>query len=170
MDVGYLKLFRQTKNNKVVMKDADHLAIWIWLLMEAVFKPTYATFGGKQITLQPGQLTTGRKRIASELHISESKVQRVLKRFESEHQIEQRTDRQCRLITIVSWNEYQASEQRIEQQVNNERTTSEQRVNTKEEYKNIKNKRIVINNNWEGLDMKTLDDVAADFWKRRGVQ
>ena len=35
---------------------------------------------------------------------------------------------------------------------------------------NIKNKRIVINNNWEGLDMKTVDDVAADFWKRRGVQ
>lgn len=140
MDVGYLKLFRQTKNNPVVMKDADHLAIWIWLLMAAVFKPVDVTFGGRQMTLQPGQLTTGRKKIASELHISESKVQRVLKCFENEHMIEQRTDHQCRLISIVSWHKYQISEQPNEQRVNNDRTTSEQRVNTKEEYKNIRNK------------------------------
>lgn len=139
--VGYLKLHRKLRENPVVMKDADHLAVWIWLLTEAVFAPTKVTFHGEQITLQPGQFTTGRSKIATELKISESKVQRILKRFESEHQIEQRTDRQCRLITIVSWDEYQSSEQRDEQQMNNERTTSEQRVNTKKENKEYKNKR-----------------------------
>lgn len=171
MDVGYLKLFRQTKNNPVVMKDADHLAVWIWLLMEAVFRPVDVTFGGQRITLQPGQLTTGRKVIASELHISESKVQRILKTFENEHQIEQQTDHKCRLISICSWHKYQASEQLTEQQVNNYRTTGEQLVNTKEEYKNIRKKEILINkkeripmsNSIPGTTM--AEKVAA--WKER---
>ena len=134
---GHIALHRKVLENPVVCKDADHLAIWIYLLCKAVWKPTDVIFHGERITLSPGQLTTGRKAIAENLRISESKVQRVLKLFESEQQIEQRTDRQCRLITIVSWDKYQFSEQRVEQQVNNDRTTSEQRVNTKEEYKNI---------------------------------
>lgn len=142
MGVGYLKLYRKTLDNPTVMKDADHLAIWMWLLMNAKFFPTDDWFGGQRITLQPGQFITGRKKISEALGVSESKVQRVLKCYESEHMIEQRTDRQGRLITIVSWDEYQANEQSSEQRVNNERTTSEQRVNTitrKKERKNIKN-------------------------------
>lgn len=142
MSVGYLKLYRQTLDNPTVMKDAEHLAIWMWLLMNAKFAPVDDYFGGERITLQPGQLITGRKRISEALGVSESKVQRVLKCYESEHMIEQRTDRQGRLITIVSWDRFQASEQPSEQRVNNERTTSEQRVNTikrNKERKNIKN-------------------------------
>lgn len=142
MGVGYLKLYRKTLDNPTVMKDSDHLAIWMWLLMNAKFFPTDDWFGGQRITLQPGQFITGRKKISEALGVSESKVQRVLKCYESEHMIEQQTDRQGRLITIVSWDEYQVSEQSSEQRMNNERTTSEQRVNTitkKKERKNIKN-------------------------------
>ena len=150
--VGFLKLHRRTLDNPTVMKDADHLAIWIWLLMEAKFAPVDESFGGRRITLYPGQLITGRKKISDELGCSEAKTQRVLKRFESEHMIEQRTDRQCRLITIVSWDLYQVGEQPNEQQVNNNRTTSEQRVNTIKRNKEIKNKRIINSINHYGPD------------------
>lgn len=142
MAVGFLKLYRQTLENPTVMKDADHLAIWMWLLMNAKFAPVDTDFGGERITLQPGQFITGRKTISNTLGVSESKVQRVLKRFESEHMIEQQTNRQGRLITIVSWDKFQFGEQHQEQQVNNNRTTSEQRVNTikrKKEYKELNN-------------------------------
>lgn len=143
---NYIKLYRETLENPIVMKDADHLAIWIWLLLHAVYAPTDVVFGGKRITLQPGQMTTGRRIISKDLGVSESKVQRVLKSFESEQQIEQRTDRQCRLISIVSWDKYQSSEQRNEHQMNNDRTTTEQRVNTKKEIKNIRNKEYIYYN------------------------
>lgn len=133
--IGFVKLHRKLLENPVVCKDADHLAIWIWLLLNAVWDSCDVTFKGERLTLKPGQLTTGRRKIASDLKISESKVQRVLKTFENEHQIEQRTDRQCRLISIVSWDKYQIGEQRFEQRVNNDRTTSEQRLNTKKESK-----------------------------------
>ena len=142
---GFIKLHRSLLDNPVVMKDSDHLAVWTYLLLQAAYSDGVSViFGGKRLRLKPGQFTTGRKRIAAELHISESKVQRILKLFESEQQIEQRTDRQCRLISIVNWNKYQQSEQRNEQRVNNDRTTSEQRVNTKEEReerKDIKNEK-----------------------------
>ena len=141
MAVGYLKLYRQTLDNPTVMKDADHLAIWIWLLMNAKFAPVDSNFGGERITLQPGQLITGRKKISEALGCSEAKTQRVLKCYESEHMIEQQTNRQGRLITILSWDKFQASEQPVEQQVNNNRTTSEQQVNTIKRKKEEKNKR-----------------------------
>lgn len=138
---GWIKIYRDMLDNPIVMKDSDHLAVWIWLLLHATSKKRAVMFGGKQRYLRPGEMTTGRRVIASELHISQSKVQRILKSFENEHQIEQRTDRQCRLISIVNWVEYQQSEQRNEQRVNNDRTTSEQRVNTKQEWKECKNER-----------------------------
>lgn len=137
---GWIKLHRTLLDNPVVMKDAEHLAIWTWLLLNATHNGTEVMFQGRRIRLNPGELTTGRKKIAEALHVSESKVQRVLKAFENEHQIEQRTDRQCRLISILKWSEYQEDEQRNEQQVNNDCTTSEQRVNTKQECKNERTK------------------------------
>ena len=94
----------------------------------------------------PGQLIIGRQAISEKFggksSLSESKVQRVLKTLEIEHQIEQQTSNKNRLITVVNWELYQNIEQQIEQPLNNQRTTSEQQVNTNNNIKNLKNKRI----------------------------
>ena len=136
---GWIKLHRKMLDNPVVWKDSDHLAVWIYLLLNATHKDMDVLFKNKRITLKPGQLITGRKSIAKKLDISESKVHRVLKMLEIEQQIEQQTSNKNRLIAIVGWNEYQSCEQQIEQQVNNNRTTSEQQVNTNKNIKNDKN-------------------------------
>jgi hypothetical protein len=96
-------------------------------------------FGGERIKLQPGQLITGRKKISSTLKVSESKVQRILKRFEIEQQIEQQSSNKNRLISILGWDKYQHVEQQNEQPVNNNRTTTEQQVNTN---KNLRTKEL----------------------------
>lgn len=137
---GYLKLYRKMMDNPIVTKDAEHLAIWIFLLTEARYMPEDSLFGGKKVTLQPGQLTTGRKQIADKIRVTESKVQRVLKLFESEHLIEQQTSSRNRLISIVNWNTYQSDEQQNKRQVNNNRTTTEQQVNTPKEVKKGRSK------------------------------
>ena len=139
MTAGFVKIPRAILDDPVIFKDADYVAVWMYLMLNAVFKPVDVNFHGQKTTLQAGQLTTGRKKIAEKCRVSESKVQRILKRFETEHLIEQRTDRQCRLITILSWNRDQQSEQRNEQRLNNGCTTIEQRVNTKKEGKEGKN-------------------------------
>jgi hypothetical protein len=139
MNNGWIKLYRKTLQNPVVMKDANHLAVWVYLLMNATHDDLDVVFEGKRITMRPGQFITGRKKIARALLLTESRVQRILKTLEIEHQIEQQTTPRCRLISIVNWDVYQQSKQPNEQQVNNKRTTSEQQVNTKQEC--IKNER-----------------------------
>lgn len=133
---GWIKLHRQSLDNPIVMKDPDHLAIWIYLLLNATHKKRPAMFGGKKIMLEPGQLITGRKKIAEDVGVNEHKVFRVLNLFKTEQQIEQQSTRYGSLITIVAWNEYQDNEQQNEQQMSNKRATSEQQVSTIQECKN----------------------------------
>lgn len=136
---GWIKLHRKLLGNPIIVKDSDYLSVWIYVLLNATHKEYDTLFQGKRITLQKGQLITGRKSISEKLKINESKVQRILKTLESEQQIKQQKGNKNRLITILSWDKYQQDEQQIEQQVNNNRTTSEQQVNTNKNVKNIKN-------------------------------
>lgn len=136
---GYIKIYRDMLNNPVVCKDNDYFRVWLFLLLNASHKGYSAMFNGKKIELYAGQLITGRKSIAEKCNISESKAQRILKTFEIEHQIEQQTGNKNRLITILNWDKYQNTEQQIEQQVNINRTSNEQQVNTNKNVKNDKN-------------------------------
>ncbi len=147
---GWIKLHRKMMDNPIVCKDSDHIAVWMYLLLNATHKEYPVLFAGEKITLQKGQLITGRQTISSKIKISESKVQRILKSFESEQQIEQQKSNKNRLISILSWHEYQECEQQNEQQLNNKRTTTEQQVNTNKNVKNIKNDK-----NVENKDIKT---------------
>ena len=148
-DNGYVKLYRKILNNPIVCKDSDHLSIWCYLLLNATHKEIKTLFKGEKISLLPGQLITGRKVISKALKIDESKIQRVLSCFESEHQIEQQTSNKNRLISIVNWEEYQTNEQLM----NNKCTTSEQQVNTNKNVNNVNN---VINNKKEINNNKLL--------------
>ena len=134
MSNGYIKLHRKILDNPVVMKSSDHLAVWMFLLLNATHKEYDVIYEGERITLQPGQLITGRKVISKQLKINESKIQRILKTFKIEQQIEQQTNPRCRLISVLNWSEYQQSEQVIEQQVNNKRTLNKNVKNIKNIY------------------------------------
>jgi len=136
---GWIKLHRKMLDNPVVCKDSDHLAVWVYLLLNATHDEYPALFKGQKVMLKPGQLLTGRKSISSKLNIDESKIQRILKSLKNEQQIEQQASNRNRLITIVNWKEYQNTEQQNAQQVNNKRTTDEQQMNTNKNVKNDKN-------------------------------
>lgn len=154
---GWVKIHRKLWDNPVITQDPDYLAVWIWLLTNASHKRHDVYWGGRRFTLHPGQLITGRKIIAKITKVNDQKVYRILKTLKSEQQIEQQTTRQGSLITIVNWNEYQQSEQQIEQPMNNDRTTYEQPMNTIQEC--IENKKMINNdllsneakNKWEDL-------------------
>lgn len=126
---GWIKSYRAILDNPIVCKDADHYAVWGYLLHNAAHTPTDTVFNGKRITMQPGQLITGRKKIGEFFRIKESKVQRILMLFESERQIERQTTNTNSLISITNWVLYQSGEQQNELRLNNDRTASEQQVN-----------------------------------------
>lgn len=121
INLGFIKIHRKIMDNPIVCKDSDYFSTWMYLILNATHTDYKTLFKGEEIVLKPGQLITGRKAISEKFKINESKVQRILKSLESEHQIEQHTCNQNRLITILNWNKYQ--EMNIKR--NNERTTSE---------------------------------------------
>ena len=132
---GYVKFFRETISDPLIAKDPEYLALWVYLLCSAAYEPTPALLGGQRIVLSPGQLTVGRRQLAANSGISESKVQRILNAFESAHLIEQKTTNKNRLISILSWSDQFLGEHQNEQQEDNGRTTGEQQANTLEEFK-----------------------------------
>lgn len=51
---GWIKLYRSMLNNPIVMKDADHLAVWVYLLLNATHEEYKVLFKGKKVTLKLG--------------------------------------------------------------------------------------------------------------------
>lgn len=127
---GWIKLHRKILENPIVCKDADHLAVWVYLLLHATHEDYPALFKGKKIVLHPGQLITGRLKIAAELSVNESKVKRILSAFKNDQQIDQQASNKNSLITILHWNDYQKSDQQIDQQMTSKCPTDDQQMTT----------------------------------------
>ena len=135
---GWIKIHRKLQDSPIMSKP-EYLTVWIHLLLLANHEKTEFIFNNQKMVLESGQLITSRQKLAAVCGIQESKIDRILKYLKSEQQIEQQTNNKFRLITIKNWNLYQQSEQQNEQPVNNQRTTSEQPVNTPKELISIKN-------------------------------
>jgi len=161
---GWIKLHRKTLDNPIITKDSDYLAVWIYILLNATHKEYDVIFKGKRITLQKGQLITGTISISKKLKINKDKVQRILKSFENDKQIEQQTSNRNRLISIVNWNEYQDIDKQNDKQMINKCETDDKQVITNKNVKNIKNDKneitIISDSRVDGLE-KT-DDSCVD--------
>lgn len=117
--IGWVKVHRRMRE-KGWYRDSSKVHLWIELLLRASHKKKEYMFNGQKITLEPGQFITGRKALSESTGIHESSIERMLTFFEkTEQQIEQQKTSHGRLISIVSWWEYQVLEQVNEQQMNN---------------------------------------------------
>lgn len=111
---GWIKMHRKTLENNACVKDADHLAIWCWILLKASYYSEEQWFGGELINISEGQFLTTLREISDSLKINPSKVNRVLNFLESEKQIEKRSSNKKTLITVVNWDNYQLKEKQFE--------------------------------------------------------
>ena len=167
---GYVKLYRKILNNPIVWKDSDHLAIWCYLLLNATHRGINTLFKGERIILEPGQLITGILSIAEKLKIDKMKVQRTLKEFESDKQIEQQTSNKNRLITILNWEEYQNNDKQNDKQLINNRETTDKQVITNNNEKNVKNNILtstiydLIEQNF-GRTLSPLEYEEVSYWE-----
>ena len=133
---GWIKMHRCIINSSFY-KNADMMRVWIHLLIIANHKDTETFVKCKKIKVKAGSTIATRATISSQLGISESKIQRILKVLEEEGNIEQQTNSKFRVISITNWEKYQTDEQ----QMNNKRTTNEQQMNTDKNVKNVKNEK-----------------------------
>jgi len=158
---GWIKIHRQLKE-KAYYKDSEFIHLWLHLLLCANHANGEYLNGYEIIKLKKGQFVTGRKKLSLETGISESKIERILKVFESEQQIEQQTNSRSRVISILLWDKYQQTEQ----QVDSKWTANEQQVDTNNNDKNNKNdkNKNTIPSFFEFLDYaKTLDKYHSNL-------
>ena len=139
---GWLKLYRSSLDS-AVFQDAEVLKVWIWLLCNVAFEQHDTICYGKVIHLKPGQIATGRKKIAQCTDLNETKVYRALTAIKSLGNIEIKSTNRYSIITVVNWEKYQdesGNRTANEQQTNSKTTADEQQDNSKRtQHKNGKN-------------------------------
>lgn len=150
---GWIKLHRSLRNNPYMQKPA-YRAVWIELLLEAehgmkLVKGKWVRklpkemksviWKGKQIYLKPGQLTCGKIQLSRWTKVKRGTVERIIKTFKNEEQIEEQTSNKFSLITINNWNHYQQNEEQNEEPAKLQRNSSGTPVRTPKEVKNVKN-------------------------------
>ncbi len=162
MEHGWFKMDRAIFEDRLLCSDTEYLAVWCYLCANAAFQKRSAVFAGKPLTLQPGQLITGRKAIAAATGVDEYKVQRILSRFESAQRIAQQTGNKNRLISILAQNTLQESAQQTAQQAHNNCTTNAQQLHT---IKNDKNDRMKYVYN-DAPARRNRGNERVEKWKR----
>lgn len=139
---GWLKLYRSILDS-AVFQDPEVLKVWIWLLCNVAFEQHDTMCYGKVIHLKPGQIATGRKKIAQCTDLNENKVYRALTALKSLGNIEIKATNKYSIITVVNWDKYQDENVKrtsSEQQNNSKTTTEEQQDDSKRtQHKNGKN-------------------------------
>lgn len=138
MNNGFIKLFRCIEDS-FFWNDSQAVHLWIQLLLSANHRDKEMLLSGERVIIKSGQFVCSRNTLSLKTGINESKIQRILKVFESEQMIEQQMNSKYRMISISNWSKYQGSEQVNEQQMNSRRTTDEQQMNTNNNNKNEKN-------------------------------
>ena len=105
MSEGFVKLPREIVYWRW-FSDPDVLRLYIFLLTKAAFKKTEY----KNETLEAGQVLTGRKLLAEQLGINESKVRRLLEKLKSSGDISVKSTNKYSVITLLKWGETQKSD------------------------------------------------------------
>ena len=135
---GWVSIYRKMQD-KSWYRDSEYVHVWLHLILNANYSNKRVWVNGQEVEVKRGQLLTSRIAISDKTGVTQSKIYRILSRYESEHQIEQQKTNKYTIITIVNYEEYQKSEQQTEQQMNNKRTTDEQQMNTNNNDNNVNN-------------------------------
>lgn len=138
---GWVKAWRKIEDHPCY-KDSEWVHVWLHLLLNATHQPWRISYCGKEITLQPGQLVTGRHSISESTGVHDSKVKRILTRLENDQQITRERSNKSSIITIVNWHLYQTIDQQSDQQndqlLTSQRPATDQQLATNKNIKNIR--------------------------------
>lgn len=99
---GYIKLHRQLLQWGWY-SDANTFRVFMHLLLMANFEEHEY----RGIVLKPGQLITGRKKLARDLKLSERSVRTALEHLKTTNEITIKTTNKFSVITIENWGKYQ---------------------------------------------------------------
>ena len=177
MDRGYVRLWRKSLDS-AVFTDPILWKLWCLCLMKANFKNRWVSVDGiaLPIELKSGQFITGRIALHKEFYlrakrhsqqVSPLTLWRKLEVLQDLSNLNIRSHAKYSIISISNWNDYQ----KVEQPVNNRRTTGEQPVNTDNNYsiKELKETPLYpppCEKFWLAYPKKVGKGAALNSWKK----
>jgi hypothetical protein len=131
---GWIKLHRKLLESPI-FKDSQAVHLWLHILLKANHKDGQFLIGNTMVDIKRGQMLTGRKALAKETGINESKIRRLLNLYEIDSKVTIKKTTKYSIISITNYDLYQESDQ----QTANKRPTSDQQVTTNKNDKNEDN-------------------------------
>lgn len=100
---GWTKAYNKSSGHPIIMRDAEHLAVWMFLLLNATHDDKRVWFGGRLCLLKAGQLIVRTQKIADELQVHRSKVVRILTLFMQVGLLVKKGYNRGTFVSIVDW-------------------------------------------------------------------
>ena len=130
---GWIKLHR-TLADWQWASDPNTFCLFVHLLLMAQHSPS--KWRGE--TIMPGQLLTGRKKLAEATGLSEQNIRTSLNRLKSTSELTIKKTNKYSIISITNWDKYQTANQQANQQL----TSNQPATNHIQECKKEKNENI----------------------------
>lgn len=131
---GWFSVKRGITSHPIFKGRPERLAIWIWLIDNAVWKDTPHDVSGKTIMVRRGSVCASERRIAAEAGVGYQVVRTFLARLKAEHMINATVTHGRNVITLCNYEKYQSSKPSDNAQDNAGLT---QRQRTKEQGNNL---------------------------------
>ena len=136
---GWIKIHRKMNDTAFKTKPLV-VALFLHLLTNANHKPNKFLWNNKEITIQEGQLITGRKELSKQTGISEQSIRTGLTILKSTSTITIKSTSKFSLISILNWHTYQGkSTNTSTNKLTNEQPATNQQLTTNKNDKNVKN-------------------------------
>ncbi len=140
MNEGWIKLYRKFRTWQWYKK-SEMVHLFIHMLLSANHKEKK----WQGVTIQRGQLITGRKTLSEETGISQQTIRTCLRRLEESEEINQQSTSKFSLITVCNYDDYQSliedDQPATNQQVTSNQPATNQQLTTNKNVKNIKNEK-----------------------------
>lgn len=130
---GWFSVKRGITQHPLFKGNPERLAIWIWLIDNAVWQDTEHDIKGKTITVRRGQVAASERRIAEECGVGYQVVRTFLARLKAEQMINAEVTQGRNVITLCNYERYQSSKNQDNAEGN---ATLTQRQRTKEQDNN----------------------------------
>lgn len=141
-DKGFIAVFRKIEDNPI-WQDSQLFQLFIFLLIHANIEDKSFWFNGEEVTVKRGQLITGEYKIAAGIpSISRGSIWYLLTKLEKLGIIRRFPSNKNSLITIVKYDDYNPTQEKLRSKVRNRLGTTEEQIRTTKQYNNI-----TINNN-----------------------
>lgn len=176
---GWIKIYKKIFDNPYMGKPA-YLSVWIWILTHTEHGMKFENnkwidkkpeempsiiWKGERIYLKKGEFTFGAYRIARDTGVKRGTVERVIKTFKNEEQIEVQGGNKFSFGKVIKWEEYQENKEVNEEQMRNKRGTDEDVTkNIKKEKNNTCLEILSVFQETTGRKTTVVDEKAVEYW------